>query len=172
MPALLLAVRDRLRAALSLGAHECEVQPDGYPHPAAGEVFYAVHPGYVNQDLDTCMDESYEVKVTITAKTGQAPLDRWGTRILTLASTGLYARAEAVRALLHMNETVRASANTTIGAQDNGFTETLRYRGMGPPTPRGPEWFSAEDESVPPAGLSLELTFGGARRVQVIEEQS
>ena len=39
MDVLLDAVRDRLRAALSLSENECDVTPDGMPNPNAGQRF-------------------------------------------------------------------------------------------------------------------------------------
>lgn len=176
MRALLLAVRDRLRASapggLAYESAQCEVGFDGMPHPRAGQVFVAVHPGSVSNEADTHLAERYTVYVTLTMRAGHLPQDREGSQLMALASTGLYARAEAIRTLLHMNEAVRSDANTTIGVGDNGFTETIRYQSMDSPQLKGPDWFGAEDPSDGPVGLAIQLTFGGAMRYQVIEEQS
>lgn len=181
MRALLTAVRNRLRAAITdvppgLGyeTRQCEVGWDGQPPPMAGQVFVAVHPGSITSQSDQAMDEYYDLTVTLSMRLGQFPVDRWGERSLILSDTGLYARAEAIRALLHMNYPVQDAANAIIGAQDNGFVETIRYLGMGALREQGPDWWWAESEqqTEAPVGLSVEIRLGKARRVQVVEEQS
>lgn len=172
MQALLLAARDRIRSALSYANSECNVRPDGMPDPACGEVFVAIHPGVCRNDSDLSLDEYVGVNVTLTMRASWLPVDQSGPELAAKASTGLYARAEAIRALLHMNYTVMDDANTTIGGSENGFVEPLKYRSMGTPQAKGPDWFSAEDEYTPPAGWAIEIVFDDARRIQVIEEQS
>lgn len=183
MRALLLATRARLRATVLLGglAYEngqCEIGWDGQPPPMAGQVFVAVHPGAVRSDHDLSLRETVALDLTLSMKTGGLPVDRYGEQSVVLATTGIYARAEAIRALLHMNYTVLNDANAgqsySIGASDNGFVEPLKFLSMTPPQERGPEWFWGESEfsGDAPAGLSITLSFGNAVRVQVIEEQS
>lgn len=173
MEALLVAVRNRLRTALTLADALCDVQHDGSVPPSAGEVYYSVHPAGISND-DTGahrLDETYDVKVTVTMKVGWLPRDRYGTQSVAKASTGLYARAEAARAALHMDYTSMNAANTTIGVADNGFVEPLKFRSCSAVAVKGPDWFGADDQANPPSGLAVELSFVGARRVQVIEEQ-
>lgn len=179
MRSLLLAVRDRVRqrvrGAVEYTEGECGVQPDGMPDPRSGQVYVSVHPGMVVNDSDQSLDETYEVKLTVTVRAGWAPVDRHGDPLLVAQDTGLYARVEALRARLHMDYTVLDKANAgedySIGAAENGFVEPLKFRRMGEVQVKGPEWFHAEAEAET-AGLAVELVFGGARRVQVIQEQS
>lgn len=135
----------------------------------------AVHSlGARNQDEGAhCLDEVYEVGVTVTVRAAKMPTDKHGTRVVALATTGLLARAEAIRALLHMDYTTINTANTTIGAGENGFVEPLKFRSVSAPQRKGPDWFSAEGQtSLAALGWAVEMTFAGVRRVQVIEEQS
>jgi hypothetical protein len=180
MRSLLLATRDRLRDGLSYREGECEVGWDGMPQPRSGQVYVAVHPGSVGNTQDQCLDESYSVDITLSLKMGTYPVDKWGNPGIVLADTGLYARAEAIRALIHMDYVSMNNANAgsdySIGILENGFIEPLKFAGMGSPTERDPGWWWSESQTqtqtMAPSGLSITLSFNGARRVQVIEEQS
>ena len=184
MQALLVAVTDRVRRQLGYTAEQCAVRPDGAPDPASGEVFVAVHPlGFRNTDDGAHrLDEEVEVGVTLTMRSGWLPVDRFGPELVAKDNTGLYARAEAIRALCHMDYTAINNANTAIGAGENGFVEPLKFRSCSAVRPQLPVWFSAEGTSLnerqvkshvdATCGMSVELTFGGARRVQTLEEQS
>lgn len=176
MQALLFAVRNYLRTGGGgpYANAECDVRPDGAPGPIGPQVFVAVSPGGIrNSDTSPhSLDEEYEIKVTLTMKSGWLPVDNYGPEMVAKASTGLYARAEALRARIHGNYTIINNANTTIGAGENGFIEPLKFSYMTPPQFKGPDWFSGEDLATPPSGLAVDLTFVAARRVQVIEEQS
>lgn len=172
MPDLLNAVRDRIRSVLSYTNFECDVQPDGAPDPVSGQVYVSVHAGAIRNDDMESMDEYYEVLVTLTMKVGYLPVDAFGPQVITKATTGLYARAAAIRKTCHMDYTAMTAANTALGGSVNGFVEPLSYRGMGRPEVKGPAWFSAEDENDPPAGLALEIRFDGARRKQTLESMT
>ena len=182
MSALLLAVRSRLRAAttatgggLAYEQTECDVGWDGRPHPSAGQVYVAIAPGGIQTDphmYDEGRADAYEFTTTLSFRIGQLPVDRWGESSIVLATTGLYDRAHAIAALLHMNYTVMNDANTTIGATYNGFCECPRFSGMGAPQQQNPEWWWAEGQlHEPPVGLSIEIRFGGAKRYQTIASQ-
>lgn len=173
--ALLDAVRDRIRNACRYADDQCDVQPDGSPPPDAGEVYVSVHPqGFRNEDdYAHALNEVVEIGVTLTMRAAWLPVDRQGNQMVAKASTGLYARAEAIRAAVHMDYVSMNAANTTIGASENGFVEPLKFRSCSAPQLKGPDWFNAEGQGGDPAaGWAVELQFGGARRVQVIEEQS
>lgn len=174
MEALLLAVRDRLRTECDYADAQCDVQPDGRVPPPAGQVYVSVHPaGFRNTaEYDLGLDEAYDVTVTLTMRAGWLPRDRVGTQQTARPSAGLYARAAAIRAALHMAYAVTAAANEAIGDDENGFVEPLRFSSCSAPQEKGPEWFGAEGDATPAAGYAVELRFVGARRVQVIEEQS
>lgn len=93
---------------------------------------------------------------------------------------GFYARAERLRALLHMNwgmvvlqGQTPSSANDNLkawgyGATTYGFCEPARYQGPGaPPKLVGGEWFGAEPDNED-VGMTSELRFTGAKRFQPI----
>lgn len=192
--ALLLAVRDRLcqpPADGGLGYRkgiECEVMFDGQPPVSMpGDFFVAVHPGeWIGRDAEA-LDELYGVNITVTLRVTKFPQDRIGINAL-VGDPGqrLDRLLEAIRAKLHKDPGPRSAtnsnhypvlalANAIIGAGDNGFVEPLVFRGADPPQPRGPDWFLADvnvETRLPPIGLSQTMRFGGARRLQVIEEQS
>ncbi len=176
MEALLLSVQDAIRTGLDYSPGQCGVQPDGAPNPWNGQYYLAIHPLDIrdNGSQGLRLDEMYSVGATITMRTGLFPKDRLGAKVVAKASTGIYARAEAIRALVHMNETIRAAANTEIGAGENGFLTPLEFQGIGMLMKQGPDWFSspmrAPDHAI--TGYSLEVRFGGANRVQKIELQS
>ncbi len=173
MRALLLAVESRLQTALSLTSANVGVQLDGIPPPFSGQLYVAVHPGgFTADDTGLSLHESYDLSVTVSMRAGYAPKDRIASDLGTTATTGIYARAEAIRAALHMNEATRAAANVTIGAGENGFYHPLKFRSATPPQWQGSQWFGSEEDGDAPDGVSITLSFGGAMRAQVIEEQS
>lgn len=171
MRALLTATRNRIRTALSLTERNCEIMPDGQPPAFSGELYIAVHPGDFYNDSLTSLDETYSVYVTITRRADYSPHDRLGTQLLTHLD-GLYGRAEAVRAIVHMDYSIINAANSIIGPLRNGFVEPLSFQNCTYLGVKGPDWFNAEGSDDTPTGLAVQLTFGGARRVQVIEEQA
>lgn len=185
MEALLDAVESRIRSACSYSSAECGVQADGMPPPSAGQVYVSVHAGgWDNADLDaSCLDESLSVFVTVTMRLAHFPRDRQAAEGVRKAATGLYARAEAIRAALHMSYEVIAAANLAAGAIEltsgagaqsvNGFIEPLKFRSGTRPYRQQADWHtaSAEGDGSDPA-FSVELTFVGARRVQRIEHQA
>ncbi len=169
MPDLLIAVRDRIRSALSYPNAQCDVQPDGSPEPSSGQVYVAVHPGDTTNEDDLSLDESYELFVTLTMKVGYLPVDQLGQELLLKARTGIYARARAIALAVHMKYEIMDAANASIGDTANGFHHPLVYRRMPKPVIKGPDWFNAEDDPNPPAGLAIEIRFDGARRKQTLE---
>lgn len=179
--ALILGVRDRLREAFPrlLGPLDCEVMPDGQPPNGCGETFVAVHPGGWTADENESLDEKYTVFVTVTMRARGTPGDRHG-ELMSKATTGLLAFAEAIRADLHAKHESIAAANQIL-RQDgdewsdpptrvNEFIEPLRFRSAGAVEKKGPSWVGGNGKGV--AALSIVLTFADARRVQVIEEQT
>ena len=179
--ALLLAVRDYLRSELEYTDSQCEVTFDGQPPAVAGERFVAIHAGSWTGDEETeGLEEEYGIEVTVSVKAGRVPRDRIGTNLL-VGPTGesLDNHLEDIRAALHLDKgayPVLALANATIGASENGFVVPLRFRDGGKPTEKDHAWFGVAPPDVkgllPPAGIAQTLTFGGAKRVQVVEEQS
>lgn len=170
MRALLLAVKSRLQTALSLDTNSCDIGIDGMPKPAAGELYVAVVPAdWTVRETDAGLWESYGCEVWLTRKVGFCPLDRVGTDLLALATTGLLAKVEAARVAIHGNQTVRVDANTTIGRTDE-FIRPLYLLSVGRPEFKGPDWFSAEpnEDGWGQVGVAMQLNFGTAERVQPI----
>jgi hypothetical protein len=184
-PALCLAVRDVLRAMLGLTGTEaqmslvCDLAMMGKPHPAAGQVFYGVHPGsWATQNGDYDLDEMMGVKVTVSMKLGTSPADRYLTALWMTPATGLDALARAAMLAVHRNQAVRLGANVYLGSTDlldgspNGFETELWFQGAdGEPVPQGDEWFGTEPSVATQAlkGMSVTLNFGLAERVQGIQ---
>ena len=176
MEALLNGVVDRILSVCGYSPRDCGVQPDGSPETWNGQIYVAVHPFEIRQVDDNAlrMHEAYSLGVTLTMRTAWLPKDKLGPKIVARGTTGIYARAQAIRAAVHMSYAVITSANADIGATENGFLTPLVYEGMGRLTKQGPAWFSspmkAPDHSA--TGYSLEIRFGGAERVQKLEEMS
>ena len=188
MSALCLAVRNDLRTMLGVPSATyadasliCDLAFEGMPHPAAGEVFYAVHDGGWNaaQTGDYDLFERMTVSVTITKKVGYTPKDRRATDAWATSSTGLDALARAVVKRLHQNQAIRLAANVIIGATDtldsnpNGFETTVIFQGGSNVQQHGPEWFESPQYSgvsVPDktVAISVRLDFGMADRLQGI----
>lgn len=162
-----------IRSDLGLDDKYVGVQPDGRPPPVAGQMYVAIHAGPFQNQSDTSLDETYEARVTLSMRGPVVPTDRQGSDLVVLASTGLLARAEAIRASQHMNYTVLNNANTgqtySIGAGENGFVEPLKFQSASEPIEVGADWWRSDKKM---GGWMVALVFGGARRVQVIEEQS
>jgi hypothetical protein len=177
MRALLLATKARLLASpLSLADGTCLVMHDGQPPGSAGQTFYAIHPGSIQSDHDLSLDETYDLMITVTVRTDYCPHDRLGEDVITKASTGLWAKVEALRAVVHMDYTILRDANAgqsySIGSSENGFIEPLKFLGATYLGAKDASWFWSDGHDETPAGLAVECRFGRARRAQVIEEQS
>ena len=162
MDVLLDAVRDRLRTALSLSAHECDVCPDGQPNPDAGQRFVAIWGGSVQNTQVNCLDERYGFKVTVTVRTSHTPRDR-------KRDGGAWALALRVRGALHMAYEVRTlalAANAEVV-----IVEPPCFLG-GTQQVKGPDWFWAEPagNERDPTGIAVELSFAKARIVQYLED--
>ena len=171
MPALVSAVVTQLKSALTLTDSTIISSFDGQPPPFSGQIFYVVHPGAVSGGSDLRLEESYGVDVTITQRIPYVPFDRIDD-VFYHQSTGIYAKADAVKAALHMSYTVMNAANVIIGNSVNGFEEPLKYQSISSPVVRGADWFFADGEANPPSGVSLVVSFGGASRMQSIESQA
>lgn len=174
-----LAIRNQLRTALGLGAHECDLTPGPEPHPRAGHTFIAIHPGgwATRQPSDNYLDEVIGVLVTISLKAGRYPKDRWGPTVtgnssdVDLPPFELIARR--IIAETHLSHTLRTAANDLIANDSSGFVEPMRFmRAAGPPQDRPPEWWSVtnQQKNSQPAGMSQTLVFDGARRIQTVAE--
>jgi hypothetical protein len=163
--ALMDAVRDTIRSAVSLTPGECDVCPDGQPNPAAGQRFVAVHPAAVTNRQVHCLDEYYSFKVTVTKRTAMNPRDR-------KRDGGVWELAAQVRNAVHMSYAITAAA--TAAESNASFVEPPVYEMTTYLGPKGPDWFWAEPTGGErdPTGIAVELSFGKCRRVTYIGETS
>lgn len=184
--ALLFSVRDAVRAQpFGYGSESlCDIQDDGHPPPACGNVYVSIHEGNSRSTARRNLDEYFAFAVTLTMRVS-VPLDRIGNmqlasklaRSSTKGQPSFNARMEQLRAFLHMNWTLTvvqgvtpASANDNIAAWTPsgtvyGFIEPAMYAGRDKPELVGGEWFGA----IPNAddiGIKCEMRFEGARRMQ------
>lgn len=177
--ALCLAVRDRIRTALSLDSTTCKFTPDGMPPPIAGELYVAVHPGpWRGIDIEG-LAEVVGVSITVTRRIGEAPYDRQGEEVWAKATEGMEETLRAILAAIHLDNAswaTMAAANAYISGTVNKFVEPLRFVDGGRPEPKGPEWFSADDYEgrgrFANAGLAQTMRFDGAKRYQTIESMA
>ncbi len=200
MRAILQATRDHLAAPTPAGIlptgtvptglgidndMDMQVMPDGMPPPMACTTFIAVWGSGWNNAAYESLDENYTVNVTVSVRTTQCPPDHWGL-VIAEQTTGLYARAEAVRATLHRNYDVvqRADAIIKLACEAvapgswltqvaNGggtsFEEPLFFKSAtGIERKGGSWWWSSNKEQH--AGLAITLSFG-TRRTQAVENQ-
>lgn len=185
LDALLYAVRDVIRnSSLKYNEATCEIMRNGKPPSKAGNVFVAIHEGPTRSTNDNCLMEYFSYRVTLSMKI-TVPADRIGDQMEArnlvrsqARASGFNARAEELRALLHMGSVqwqVLTIANqyiadwTTTGSTPDGnvygFCEPARYRGMESPVDVIGDWFAANPEATL-LGLKSELRFDDARRMQ------
>ncbi len=153
---------------------------DGRPPPRAGNFFVSIHDGMMRSDADNQLNEWYDFSVTLTMRV-TVPLDRVGEqqmarnieRIPLGERQGFYAKAEKIRALIHMNWNLvvvgGSSANSNLSNWGSGITygfcEPARFLNMESPKLVGGEWFASEPESED-VGMKATLQFGRVRRMQ------
>ncbi len=180
--ALLFAVRDAIwGAGFGYDGKTCDVRDAGEPKPQMGAVWISVHQADSSSKNDNCLMEYFGFNLTLTMRV-VVPLDRVGDRLLAVkmarkagpnGQPGFNARAEQLRAFMHMNWATIGIANNNMVAWETeaplvyGFTEPARYRGMEIPQLMGPDWLSAEPEGDN-GGLKAQLDFRDARRLQAI----
>ncbi len=180
MVALTEAVRDRIRTYLGLTGQEAEMtvarNSDGRPEPASGQVFYGIVGGTErneNNESNETIASRLDFKVVITLKSSYVPSDRQEEELLykAVASSntntgGLWPRARALKTYLWDNRiAIMNEANVLAGgtASLRGFVEPTLFRSISYLGPKGPDWFSAEDNedghSDPVVGVAIELVF-------------
>ncbi len=183
LDALLFAVRDAIRGdGFGYSEATCEVMPDGHPPPRCGDIFLAIHEGPTRSRADNCLDEYFDFFLTLTLRTAGVPIDRVGDqllarnlarRVLPGQPKSFNARAEEMRAFMHMNWGVLQDANNNLVAflpdaqTVYGFVEPARYRGMEVPVLQGGDWFASMPEASD-VGLKSQLRFEDCRRLQAI----
>ena len=170
---------------MNYGKAEVEIMDDGRPPPRAGGWFASVHGGrsHPGDANDRNLYELYDFSVTLTMRV-TVPLDRVGdqqiarnvARVPLAQRQGFNAKAEQLRAYLHMNWAITVlQGQTPNSANDNlaawatgtiyGFVEPARYQGSEAPTLVGAEWMGSEPEADDFA-IKSELRFANAKRFQ------
>lgn len=183
--ALLFSVRDAVRAAgFGYGEAQCDIQDDGHPPEAVGNIYVAVHELTSRSTARRNLDEYFGFALTLTMRVS-IPVFSVGNQQLAskLARTAgkgqpsFNARMEQLRGFLHMNwNVVVMTGQTPASANDNisawtptgtvyGFVEPAAYTGRDKPELVGGEWFGAGPEAKD-VGIKCEMRFEGARRMQ------
>lgn len=183
--ALLFSVRDNIRAAgFGYGEPQCDIQDDGRPPEAVGNIFVAVHELTSRSTARRNLDEYFGFALTVTLRVS-IPAFRVGDMQMAskLARTGtknepsLNARMEQLRGFLHMNWTITVVTGQTVPSANDriaawmpsgtvyGFVEPAAYTGRDKPELVGGEWFGAVPDAKD-VGIKCEMRFEGARRMQ------
>lgn len=151
----------------------------GMPPPMCNDIYMAVwFSSLIPLQNAGWLGEEYEVVVTITKKLGVIPTDRRGNIAWGAVQRGLWVMARKVIVALHGDQNLDYGpinrANELLGDTVNGHLEVLRVQPIQAPSVKGPDWFSAlqpDGNPLPnaPAGMSLDVPFRGAKRMQTIE---
>ncbi len=180
MSTLLVTYRDAIRTYLGLTGLVAErtvaITDDGRPHPAAGQQFYGlVAGGLQNNTVQGYVDATLSLSVVITLRAPYAPSDKSGDELIAKSpalgnpnSGGLLERAWALHEKLKTDRyTLMNAANGLLGGDANtrGFAEPLLLQSISPVEVRGPDWFWAEGQDDAPSGLMIRLSFANARYI-------
>jgi hypothetical protein len=186
MRALLQASLNQFRLSRSeggLGLDELtsDITLKGKPPAVAGDLFYSVHRGGVNQEKDLSDYRQYAIQVTISSRMQGVPWDRIGPDLMDREGDGLDDLMEEVAEMFqnYQYEIMNAANALIRGTQEwcdvhggtptsNGFIEPLRLVAVDeePQLRSGSWWWAQPDE--PNGGITLSARFGTARRVQVL----
>lgn len=171
---LLLAVRNRLRTALTLDNAECQIEHDEMAPATAGNTYVVVtpagiSPGPRHQTSGGIRDLLYAVDVTVVRRIGQIARDR--VRDVYFANVdALQVVVDSVINAIDFDYTTLSAANTLILAAGGayasyGFVQPLTFRGAD----RKPRILSGEMYAASPGtgrvALARTVNFGGARRI-------
>ena len=174
--ALLRAVDERLRTLLSDDIDPTKpgkfsgVTSLGKPPSWAGTLWYGIHAkGFAgNSNSPQYHERLYGFRITVTIRVDAKPKDRLGNALLMAVDSGLLDRADEIAEWFHGDYTLLALANEKMrSAQaagvdiDQGFQIPAYFRSASDPDERGPDWFGADPEKGPAAGVSCTLLFDG-----------
>ena len=79
---ILKTVRDFLRSSLPATAAQCDLRPGGDPPETADEWFVAIDELGVKSTALNCLDETYEIEISVWRRAGALPADRTGDALL------------------------------------------------------------------------------------------
>lgn len=170
--ALLLAVRDRLRAQCSYSDDECNVEFDEEVPAVAGNRYILVLPGGVragehHATSGGVTDVVYGVDVVVIARVRHVPRDRTRNAFFTQYGS-IQAEIDKIIAQVDWSYAINDAASAKI-EDDNGstyqFVEPLKFESL-ERRPRlvSGDMFAGTGER---AGLARTISFGGARRLTV-----
>ncbi len=168
--ALLLAVRDILRAKGGYAEEECECEYDEEPTPTTiGDVYLAVVPaGWApGPDNDKCggiLDEVFSVDVACIVRAGQFSSDRKRTLFMdNLIGLNRHVR-KVLTTVGNFQYELHNLANESLNTYP--FVEPLRFGSMeAKPRPVDSQYFGGRDGDDN-AGLVRTVHLVGARRIQ------
>lgn len=172
--AYLVAVRDKLRTALTLSDAECDVHMDGNVPIISGKRYFGVLPGS-SVDIggaDYAVHEEIGVDVQITLRGTFVPQDAKGRELLIQAVKGLGPIARDIAygtVALHMNYALMAVVNAAIAVGSpsaEGFYFPLRCLDLGTPGVVDGTVFGGSVDAA--AGVRRALRFGQAKRMQAV----
>lgn len=171
---LLLAVRNRLRTAVSLANDECQIEHDEMAPATAGNTYVVVTPAGIgpgprHQTSGGIRDLLYAIDVTVVRRIGQIARDR--VRDVYFSNVdALQVVVDSVVDAIDYDYTTMAAANALIlaagGASASyGFVQPLTFRGVD----RKPRILSGEMFAGSPGhgrvAMARTINFGGARRI-------
>jgi hypothetical protein len=142
---------------------------DDRPPPSCGEVYVAVWSDNSRESTArTCLDERFQLCVTITLRASKTPFDR-----RVQVRDDLELRMNQIRALVHgdsWNFGITNAANALADFGDSPtkrprFAEALAFLGLDAIREVDASWFHARP-SDQPAGVAQTARFGRSRRLQ------
>lgn len=169
--ALMLGLQEHLRQELNLSDLECDMQPFAQPPSIMGERYVAFcedgvqGAGTSGQGAST-MTKVYQVKVTVTRRTGKYGRDR----LKNLYLDGLDAidqLATQVVAKVHGSFVLMNLANAQITGQVR-FVKPLWFLSQEPAALQGADWAGPTADNDGSTYIATVLRFGGAVRIQTI----
>lgn len=187
--ALMVAVRETIRAKYGLKENGCKITPNGRPVPSAGRLFYGVH-GYESSnnqpEADTAYGASAGFQVTISVRTAHIPFDKLDDVLYDAVlddqypERGLYDRCEKLRNLLHMSyplmdragEILRQEMTAEASAR-NVFVKPPRWLNTYDMGEQSGDWFwggqPTEMSRAIPA-VAIRLSFGQANLYEKLDD--
>lgn len=168
--ALLVATRNVVRSQLNFNNEDCIIQDDGMPTPTCGPIFIALYgsswgPDLTDQNLG--IDERADISITITMRASAEPFDTRGEAMYVTQRLDIESLAHKIKCVVHQNYTLITQANALLPGQ-NKIMEPLRWLGGdSAPSRVDNSWFSST-HPVDFAGLTFNLRFGRARRMQTL----
>lgn len=178
MAALLQAVHSAVSASEDINPRQthlelrCGINNDGQPIPACADQYISIYPtawSPGNPPIEVGLVEEFSIGCMISVKPAN-PIDRRGLNFIQ-ALYGLEPVARQLIKLISWNHDIITTANGLVSGAD--FISPLVWSGCdAAPVARDAEWFFSGDQTSKVSGYSLGVYFGGATRVQCLENRS